>query len=189
MCDFAVAQENVELKENASAKSPKTSPTKIRSDIIDIKRKSEQVNFIGNVVVEKDDSSFLSNKMTILYVEKKDKKSKKQNSEEITKEDTNKSVIKRVYTNEKVRIFSDEFTAVGDKGYYDPEQDVFVLEKNVMVNNGVSVARGDKFIHHIATKKSYFVGDQKEHPVGFDKRVTVILGDDAKEFKKSKKQQ
>ncbi len=201
MCDFAVAQEDVELKEKSAPKSSKTSPTKIRSDIIDIKRKSEQVNFIGNVVVEKDDSSFLSNKMTILYAEKKEKKLEKQKSEETSEEgaekkieqnrepNKNKSVIKRVYTNEKVRIFSDEFTAVGDKGYYDPEQDIFVLEKNVMVNNGVSVARGDKFIHHIATKKSYFVGDQKEHPVGFDKRVTVILGDDAKEFKKSKEQQ
>ncbi len=164
---------------------------------MDIKRKSQTVNFIGNVVIEKEDSSLLSNRMTVLYEEKKDQQngstkdaddsveeSKQQNSATAVKKT---SGIRRIYSDEKMKIFTDEFVATGDSGYYDPKEDLFVLEKNVMVNNGVSVAKGDKFIHHISTKKSNFVGQKDMVKEGVDNRVVVILGDDAKEFKQNKK--
>lgn len=167
--------------DSVNAKSVKEAPTKIRSDIIDIKRKSQAVNFIGNVVIEKEDSSFLSQKMTILYDENKEN-----NAKTSTEKAAKQSSIKKVYTDEKVKIFSDEFVATGDSGYYDPKEDIFVLEKNVVVNNGTSLAKGDKFIHHISTKKSNFVGEKEDKAIDVDKRVVVIIGDDAKEFKKSK---
>lgn len=124
----------------------------------------------------------LSQKMTILYDENKSK-----NNKDDAAQSSNKSSIKKIYTDEKVKIFSEDFVATGDSGYYDPREDVFVLEKNVMVNNGVSIAKGDKFVHHISSKKSNFVGQKEEGTSDVDKRVVVILGDDAKEFKKSKK--
>lgn len=150
---------------------------------MDIKRKSQTVNFIGNVVIEKQDSSLLSQKMTILYNE--DKKQNVGGRVDGEESQSKKSSIKKIYTDEKVKIFSEDFVATGDSGYYDPQADVFILEKNVVVNNGVSIANGDKFVHHISTKKSNFVG-RKEDSGPEDKRVVVILGDDAKEFKKSK---
>ena len=190
-CDFAAAQGRAQESEIAVKKSivkpAKEAPTKIRSDIIDIKRKSQVVNFVGNVVIEKEDSSLLSQKMTILYNDKKDKKNKKVTEpEEDESQASEQSSIKKIYTDEKVKIFSEDFVATGDSGYYDPKADVFILEKNVMVNNGVSIAKGDKFIHHISTKKSNFVGQKEDKTTGEDKRVVVILGDDAKDLKKPK---
>ena len=181
------------LSSNKSANTKaKEAKTKIRSDIIDIKRKSQSVNFVGNVVIEKADSSFLSQKMTILYNEKENKKDSDQNlkksSDSVKSKPSKKSSIKKIYTNEKVKIFSDEFVASGDSGYYEPANDIFVLEKNVIVNNGVSIAKGDKFIHHISTKRSNFVG-QKQEAADKDKRVVIIIGDDAKDAKKSKEKQ
>lgn len=119
--------------------------------------------------------------MTVLYDEKKGNKSPKNGDEESDK----KSSVKKIYTDEKVKIFSQEFVATGDSGYYDPKEDVFVLERNVMVNNGVSVAQGDKFVYNITTKKSNFIGQKQDGSDQSDKRVVIIIGDDNKDFKKS----
>ncbi len=184
--DQAYANDATTVKK-ASSKPTKGNPTKevptkIRSDVIDIKRKSQTVNFIGNVVIEKADSNLFSQKMTVLYEEKKDQKSGESQASQASQE----SSIKKIYTDEKVKIFGDDFVATGDSGYYDPKQDVFVLEKNVMVNNGISVARGDKFIYNITSKKSNFVSREEKSAEEDDKRVVVVIGDDVKDSKKSK---
>ncbi len=130
-----------------------------------------------NVVVEKDDSSLLAQKMTVLYEESK------------AAPDSKKSKIKRIEAKENVKIFSEEFVGSGDSGFYDPQQNTFVLEKNVIVNNGTSIASGDKFFYDLTTKKGRFLGKKDETSIagnGGDKRVVVILGSDAGEIKKSK---
>jgi lipopolysaccharide transport protein LptA len=168
---------------DAAAKTKTETPTRIRSDIIDIKRKSQIINFISNVVVEKDDSSLLAQKMTVFY----DEKAKKS----VSKVGEKKSEIRRIDAKENVRIFSEEFIASGDSGFYDPTKNIFVLEKNVIVNNGNSIASGDKFIYDLTTKKSNFVGRKDETSItgnGGDKRVVVVIGDDLQDQKKSKKE-
>jgi lipopolysaccharide transport protein LptA len=167
-----------ESKSKTSNKE-KEAPTKIRSDIIDIKRKSQTVDFFGHVIVEKEDSSLLADKMTVFYEEKK---AGKANSAK-----TDVSSIKRIDAKENVKIFSEEFIATGDSGYYNPKENIFVLEKNVIVNNGISIASGNKFIYHIETKKGNFVGRKNEAVIGGDKRVTVVIGDDIQDQKDSKK--
>jgi lipopolysaccharide transport protein LptA len=149
------------------------SPTRIRSDIIDIKRKSQVINFLKNVVVEKDNSSLLAQKMTVIYVN----------------DSNDKSEIKKIEAFGDVKIFSEEFIASGEYGFYDPNKSIFVLEKNVIVNNGTSIASGNKFIYDIQTKKGNFVGKKDETSItgnGGDKRVIVVIGDDLKDQKKSR---
>ncbi len=168
--NFAVAKKyNFEKSE---------SPTRIRSDIIDIKKKSQTITFIDNVVVEKDDSSLLSDRMVVIY----DKKKKSKNS--------NESSIKRIDAMGDVKIFSEEFIASGEKGHYDPKKEIFVLERNVIVNNGTSIASGNKFVHDLKTKKGIFVGKKEETSIagkGGDKRVVVVIGDDIGEINKDSK--
>ncbi len=198
--------ESVKSK-TASSKKSKEAPTKIRSDIMDIKRKSQTIDFLGHVVVEKEDSSMLANKMTVLYeeesAEKKPKKldnTKKETplskKEETTLVKKQSSSIKRIDAKENVKIFSEEFIATGDTGYYDPSANIFVLEKNVMVNNGISIASGNKFIYDITTKKGNFVGFKDEMAInnkkeieGYekDKRVVVVIGNDVQDQQKPKK--
>lgn len=158
----------------------KESPTKIKSDVIDIKRKLQIINFLGNVIVEKDDSSMLADKMQVVYEEKTIKS--QQNS---TKQE---SKIKKIDAWGSVRIFTKEYVASGDYGYYEPQKNIFILEKNVMVNNGTSVAKGQKFIYDITTKKGNFIGVKdkilsKKNPATNDSRVVVVIGNDLKDQK------
>lgn len=175
------------LRNNNSTKKP-SQQTKIRSEIITLNRQNQTVEFNDNVVVEKEDSSLLADKMIVIYEEKKSNDlNSKQNK------------IKRIEAFNHVKIFSDDSTATGETGYYDPALNVFVLQKNVMVNNGTSIASGDKFIYDLKTKKGNFVGKQKlinsninsseinQNFINADDRVTVIIGDDIKDVKKSKK--
>lgn len=157
----------------------KNSQTRIRSDIIDIKRKSQTIKFINNVVVEKDDSSLLAQEMTVFYDEKKDK--------------SGNNSIKKIDAIGDVKIFSEEFIASGKKGYYLPNKNVFILEQDVIVNNGTSIASGRKFIYNLTTKKGSFVGETNNSSIAGnagDKRVVVIIGEDistqSKENKRKK---
>ena len=146
---------------------------------MDIKRKSQTIDFYGNVIVEKEDSSLLAEEMRVIYEEKKSGKNTSQ------KQATGSS-IKRIDAKRNVKIFSDEFVASGDVGHYNPKKDIFVLEKNVMVNNGVSIASGDKFIYNIKAKKGNFVGRKNEALIGGRDRVIVVIGDDLQNREKQK---
>ncbi len=156
----------------AASTFKKETPTRIRADIIDIKRKLQIVDLIDNVVVEKDDSTILADKMKVFY-----------------EETENETKVKKADAENHVKIFSDDFIANGDFGHYEPENDTFTLEKNVIVNNGTSIATGDKFIYNLITKKGNFIGEKNESAVNNvepDKRVMVIIGDDFKTSKKNK---
>lgn len=159
----------------------KETPTKITSDVIDIKRNSQTVNFYGNVVVEKADSSLLADEMKVLYDEKKGAKGK-------AKKGQNASTIKRIDAKNNVKIFSEEFIATGNAGYYDPKKNIFVLEDNVTVNNGVSIASGNQFIYKIKEKRGNFVGRKNEALIGGRQRVIVVIGDDIQEQDNQNKQ-
>lgn len=164
----------------ANSKQLRPSQTRIRSDIIDIKQKSQKIDFIKNVVIEKDDSSMLADKMTIFYDSKEDKNtSSKKNS------------IKKIEANTNVKIFSQDFVASGDSGYYDPKNNKFILQENVLVNNGTSIASGKEFVYDIKTKKGQFIGDKdliknKEKSLK-DGRIMVIINEDINELNKSSK--
>jgi len=84
-------------------------------------------------------------------------------------------------------MFNDEFVASSDLAFFYPNKNIFILEKNVIVNNGSSILTGDKFIYDIKTKKGNFVGQKiaknsKKNNV--DERVTIVIGNDIKDQKK-----
>jgi len=151
-------------------------PTKIRSEKITITKKNQLVEFSENVIVEKEDSSLLADKMIVVYTENK--------SNNLNNKSTK---IKKIEAFDHVKIFSDELTATGDSGFFDPNENTFVLEKNVMVNNGTSIASGEKFVYNLTTKKGYFIGKQNQNNTqkNQDDRVTVIITDSVKDFKKT----
>ncbi len=163
------------------------------------------MDFLGNVVVEKEDSSMLADKMRVFYKEEKkdfddsEKEVKVDLSKNLKKPKKNKqssdiksSSIKRIDAVGNVKIFTKEYVANGDFGYYDPKNNIFVLEKNVTVNNGTSVASGNKFIYDITTKKGNFIGQKdqivkKENPKSGDSRVVIVIGNDLKDQRKTSK--
>ena len=167
---------NIDANAQKNQRKAKNTQTRIRSDIIDIKQKSQKIDFIGNVVVERDDVSLLSNKMEVFYVDKSVKNS-----------DSN---IKEIKAFGDVKMFNDEFVASSDLANFFPDKNIFTLEKNVIVNNGTSILTGDKFIYDVKTKKGNFIGQkisnnsEKNNTKTGDDRVTIIIGDDSKEQKK-----
>lgn len=165
---------------NKSSKDFKSSaPTKIRSKIIDITRDKQEIRFIGDVIVENGDSSMLSNEMLVIYSEKK--------------QEGKKAEVKRIDAIGNVKIFSEEFVATSKTGYYIPRTEQFVLEEDVIVNNGTSIASGSKFVYNLLTKKGRFVGEKNESSIStqnkrnLDDRVIVILGEDNDKSKKEDK--
>lgn len=154
-----------------------STPTKIRSEKITITKKNQLIEFSDNVIVEKEDSSLLADRMIVVYEEKK------------SNDFNNKSTkINKIEAFDHVKIFTDDSTATGDKGYFDPNENIFVLEKNVIVNNGTSIASGEKFIYNLTSKKGYFIGKQNQtnKQKDQDDRVTVIITDSTKDLKKTK---
>jgi lipopolysaccharide transport protein LptA len=148
--------------------------TKITANFIDIKRKSEMVNLIGNVIVEKEDLSIKADNMVVYYYENKGD------------QDDQGGKIKRIEAANNVKIFNGDITATGKYGFYNPDQNNLILEKNVIFNNGTSVAKGQKFIYDLKTKKGNLVG-KKDVPTinktsNSDGRVVVIIDDN--DFKK-----
>ncbi len=134
--------------------------TKVRSNIIDIKKNLHVINFIGNVVIEKDQDSILADKMTLFYQEAK------------SGNKSTDSKIKKIEAKNNVKFFSKNYVATSKNGYYDPEQNLLILENEVLVNNGTSIAKGNKFIYNFKTKKGNLAGQNT------DKRTTIILGND-----------
>ncbi len=171
---------NIDANAQKNQRKAKNTQTRIRSDIIDIKQKSQKIDFIGNVVVERDDVSLLSNKMEVFYIDKA--------SNEVIK--NNNSNIKEIKAFGDVKMFNDEFVASSDLANFFPDKNIFTLEKNVIVNNGTSILTGDKFSYDLKTKKGNFIGEkisnnsEKNNYKNGDDRVTIIIGDDLKEQKK-----
>jgi lipopolysaccharide transport protein LptA len=144
-------------------------PTKIRSDIIDIKQKSLKIDFINNVMIEKGDDLILAKKVTLFYNNKSDKKT------------NNNFEIKEIKAYENIKFFNDEYNGSSDLATFNPNKNILILEKNVIINNGTSVLKGEKFIYDLATKKGNFEGNNiinKNSNLNQDNRIIMIIGDD-----------
>ena len=147
--------------------------TKIKSNFIDIKRGEETINLDGNVIVERGDISILADNMVVYYYENQDGQG---------------SEIKKIEAKENVKIFNSEFVATGKRGFYNQNQNNLTLEDDVVFNNGMSVARGQKFIYDLKSKKGHLVGTKNFPKTNLsdknaDSRVIVIIDDN--DFKKS----
>jgi len=166
----------------------------INSKIIELHRLQSRIDFIGNVIVEREDTSFLADKMIVYYNQEK--------SDKILVKERNhgkkggESSIKKIDALNNVKIFQEDFVATGDIGSYDPKAGIFTVEQNVTFNSGTSVANGDKFIYDVNTKKGYLTGKKnyiskeksdEEIKQLKDGRVIVIIDENDELIKKQKK--
>ena len=83
-----------------------------------------------------------------------------------------KSKIEKIEVRDNVKFFSKDYVATSKNGYYDPGQDSLTLENDVIVNNGTSIAKGNKFIYNFKTKKGNLTGQSAEE------RATIIIEND-----------
>jgi lipopolysaccharide export system protein LptA len=176
---------NIIAKTPADNKTQSLVVIKITANFIDIKQKLQIIEFNGNVIVKKGRESILADKMILFY---KENKSASLPKAENKIEDSSK--IKKLEAIGNVRIFNGEFVATAKNGYYNPQEDLFILENDVIVNNGESIAKGNKFIYNFKTKKGNLAGklptNNLNKQIG-DQRAVIIIGDNPKKNKKSNK--
>ncbi len=161
----------------------KQDKTRITSNVMDIKRKSQTIDFLGNVVVKNGADSMVAQKMTVFYEDD----SKMPLNQQSSASKANKNEIKKIEAEKDVKVFSADFVASSDFGYYDPVANLFILEKNVIVNNGDSIGTGEKFIYNLTTRKGDFVGKAVATKPNEDRRVVVVIGSETKNKKSSSK--
>lgn len=187
------------IAKQSAKEATKDVPTRITADIIDIKQKSAVMEFINNVIVKKGADHMMADHMFVYY----EGDAVAQDPQNPSKNETS---IKKIIAKNNVKISSAEFIASGDNGNYDPKENLFILEDNVVVNNGSSIAKGDKFVYNLVTKKGNLIGRQKLETQAksgaapnvdpTDKRVVVIINEndikkqrDQKDAKKSQNKQ
>jgi lipopolysaccharide transport protein LptA len=137
--------------------------TKIKAKTINIKREGSKIEFRNNAVMENGDTSILADKIIVFYDDN---------------EDNNETSIKEIEAIDNVKIFNQEFVATGQKGFYKPSQKTFTILNNVVFNNGTSIAKGEKFIYNLESKRGFLVGDKENaKKLKNDDRVIVIIND------------
>ena len=140
-------------KEKKAANNVEMVTTTIRAKFIIITRQSGIIEFLENAITEREDTSFLADKMIVYYDEAK--------KTDIGQENESGS-IKKIDAIGHVKIFNQEIVATGDTGSYDPSLGIFTIEENVIFNNGTSIANGKKFVYDINTKKSNLLCEEKK---------------------------
>lgn len=150
---------NIILAEESGVKTDITS-----EKIIMVKNKNF-IEFQDNVILTREDLSFLSNRMQVFTNEigNKDKKTE----------------IKIIKAKDKVKIFNQEFIATGNSGTYDVKKGIFNIFGNVILNEGTKIAYGDKFTYNIANRKGFLSSNNKEN-----NRPTIIINENLDNFKK-----
>ncbi len=184
---YAKAFDQSAVTKEAIKTNQKISQIKINANQIEVKRKSEVINFNGNVVVEKEETTILADYMRVFYDEKETNKSttaaptldnngssaKVSDQSKITKDDLKRessgiknSSLKRIEAQGRVKIFDQDMVGMGDEGIYDPISETMTLEKNVTINGGTSGGKGEKFVYNLKTKKGNFIGKRTETVAG-----------------------
>lgn len=123
------------------------------------------MEFNNNAIIESGDSSILADKMIIFFDEKAKDKSQS---------------LKRVEAIGNVKIFNQEFVVTGKNGFYNPADKSFTVENEVILNNGTSIAKGEKFIYNLNTKKGFLVGAKNQKSLmkkEENSRVMVIINE------------
>lgn len=166
-------------KEKKAANNVEMVTTTIRAKFIIITRQSGIIEFLENAITEREDTSFLADKMIVYYDEAK--------KTDIGQENESGS-IKKIDAIGHVKIFNQEIVATGDTGSYDPSLGIFTIEENVIFNNGTSIANGKKFVYDINTKKSNLLGEEKKEGELKDNRVLIIIGEPEKDQKDKKEE-
>jgi len=147
---------NITIANSTQLLPSKPSEIHIKSDQIIITQDQDKISFKDNVVITKDDVVMLSNLMLVSY-------------------HNDKQNIKDINLLGRVKILNDEFTASGNKGSYNIKKEELTLHENVIFNNGLSLANGEKFIYNFKTRKFSLISNQNNDK---DKVLIIIKEND-----------
>ncbi len=153
---------SAELKDNNNKKSSSQN-INITADYFHLRKKEANLDFIGNVTIAREEVVMKSRKMLAIFSkepadktvsgQQKQNSGKQNNERHGSKTNKNTPKLLKIISNVPIKIFTNDSVISADRGYYNHLEKQFILEKNVLLNNGTSVVSGNKFIYDLATKK------------------------------------
>lgn len=142
--------------------------TNIKSEIIKVIKDKNIIEFKKNVILTRDDLSFLSDKMTVFTNEKST---------------INNNSIEFIKAKGNVKIFNEEFVATGNSGFYDVKNNIFKIFGNVILNEGTKIAYGEEFTYDINSANG-FLSSNNVNDSDNKTRSTIIINEDLNNLKK-----
>jgi len=137
-------------------------PLEIRSELVDLYRKKNEIHFINHVKAVQGEMIILSKEMIVKYTEEKN----------------SKISIDNISVEGGANLFTDTIKASGNVGEYDFKKGIVTLKGDVIANEKGAMAYGEEFIYNVRTRKTKLLGNKKK-----DDRVIIIL-DDIEELEK-----
>jgi len=129
-------------------------PVKITSNSLEVRDKSHQATFLGDVKLVQGDTTITCRALTVFYEETptaSPKKGAPPPPPDAQAQKQSNTQIKRAEAKGDVMIVQKDQTATGDNGVYDTKSNTVTLTGNVVVTQGTSVMRGERMVANMTT--------------------------------------
>ena len=127
-------------------------PVKITSNTLEVRDKSHQATFMGEVKLVQGDTTITCRALTVFYEDTPTAGAKKgAPPPDANAPKQSNTQIKRAEAKGDVLITQKDQTASGDNGVYDMKSNTMTLTGNVVVTQGTSVMRGERMVVNMTT--------------------------------------
>jgi lipopolysaccharide export system protein LptA len=128
-------------------------PVKIESDTLEVRDKSQQATFIGNVKLVQGDTILQCQSLVIFYEQGSAAPAQKKGAKSAQKTGGpgGGQQIKRAEAKGDVLVTQKDQTAKGEFGVFDVKSNTVTLTGNVVVTQGTNVLRGERMLVNLTT--------------------------------------
>jgi len=129
-------------------------PVKIESDTLEVRDKSQQATFIGNVKLVQGDTILQCQGLVIFYEQGSAAPAQKKGAKSAQKSGGpggGGQQIKRAEAKGDVLVTQKDQTAKGELGVFDVKSNTVTLTGNVVVTQGTNVLRGERMLVNLTT--------------------------------------
>lgn len=142
-------------------------PVKIESDALEVRDKSKQATFMGNVKLTQGETTLQCKTLVIFYEDNSAPVASKKGGATAQKGAIGGGQqIKRAEAKGDVLVTQKDQTAKGDNGVFDIKTNSVTLTGNVVVTQGTNVLRGDRMIVNLDTGVSRVESDKTKRVEG-----------------------
>jgi lipopolysaccharide export system protein LptA len=144
-------------------------PVKIESDALEVRDKSKQATFMGNVKLTQGETILQSKMLIIFYDDTPAAPAPKKTASATAQKGAavpGGQQIKRAEAKGNVLVTQKDQTAKGDSGVFDVKSNTVTLTGNVVVTQGTNVLRGDRMVVNLDTGVARVESDKTKRVEG-----------------------
>ena len=144
-------------------------PVKIESDALEVRDKSRQATFMGNVKLTQGETTLQCRTLVIFYEDNSAPAGAPKKSAPATAQKggaPGSQQIKRAEAKGDVLVTQKDQTAKGDNGIFDVKSNTVTLTGNVVVTQGTNVLRGERMVVNLETGVARVESDKTKRVEG-----------------------